>query len=97
MVSIARIYLVCMGQWSSDNTWFYDPQLAVEMSEICTTLLALSLPALKPLFGAYVLTRIRSSPSDHASHKPSPSQPILLKKINNFTIQAGIGDDSGKN
>ncbi|KAE8551382.1 hypothetical protein EYB25_005267 [Talaromyces marneffei] len=60
IISGARIVLVCLGQWSTDNTWYYDPQLAVEMSEIGATLIALSVPALKLLFGVYVLTRIRS-------------------------------------
>ncbi|KAF3403257.1 hypothetical protein DPV78_004764 [Talaromyces pinophilus] len=79
MISGARIFLVCLGQWSIDNTWYYDPQLAVEMSEIGATLIALSVPALKPLFGVYVLTRIRSNPSDHGSDRPH--QPIHLKEI----------------
>lgn len=92
MISAARIFLVCLGQWSSDNTWYYDPQLAVEMSEIGATLIALSVPALKPLFGVYVLTRIRSNPSDHGSDRPH--QPIHLKEISNFTLRA-LGEDRG--
>jgi hypothetical protein len=91
---MARIYLVCLGQWSADNTWYYDPQLAIEMSEIGATLIALSLPALKPLFGFYVLTRIRSNPSERSIDRQSPSHPILLKKISNFTLRA-VGDELG--
>ncbi|EED15647.1 hypothetical protein TSTA_050850 [Talaromyces stipitatus ATCC 10500] len=86
IISGARIVLVCLGQWSSDNTWYYDPQLAIEMAEIGATLIALSVPALKPLFGVYILTRIRSNPSDNGSDRPS--QPIHLKKISNFTLRA---------
>jgi hypothetical protein len=92
IISGARIVLVCLGQWSSDNTWYYDPQLAIEMSEIGATLIALSVPALKPLFGVYVLTRIRSNPSDIGSDHPH--QPIHLKKISNFTLRA-LGEDRG--
>ncbi|OKL55375.1 hypothetical protein UA08_09380 [Talaromyces atroroseus] len=93
-ISLARIYLVCMGQWSKDSTWYYDPQLAIEMSEIGATLIALSLPALKPLFGVYLLTRIRSNPSDRSCDRQSPGHPILLKKISNLTLRA-IGDERG--
>ncbi|RAL13924.1 uncharacterized protein BO97DRAFT_332864, partial [Aspergillus homomorphus CBS 101889] len=50
-ISCARIYLVAVGQWSSDGSWAYDPMLAVETSEIGSTLIALSIPALKSLFG----------------------------------------------
>jgi hypothetical protein len=62
------------------------------MSEIGATLIALSVPALKPLFGVYVLTRIRSNPSDNGSDRPH--QPIHLKKISNFTLRA-LGEDRG--
>lgn len=62
------------------------------MSEIGATLIALSVPALKPLFGVYVLTRIRSNPSDNGSDRPN--EPIHLKKISNFTLRA-LGDDRG--
>lgn len=92
MISGARIFLVCLGQWSSDNTWYYDPQLATEMSEIGATLIALSVPALKPLFGVYVLNRIRSNASDNSSDRPN--QPIHLKEISNFTLRA-LGEDHG--
>lgn len=56
------------------------------MAEIGATLIALSVPALKPLFGVYVLTRIRSNPSDNESDRQP--QPIYLKKISNFTLRA---------
>jgi hypothetical protein len=50
-ISCARIYLVVEGQWETDESWYYDPFLAVENAEIGATLFALSVPALKPLFG----------------------------------------------
>ncbi|KAH8705883.1 hypothetical protein BGW36DRAFT_19069 [Talaromyces proteolyticus] len=79
LITIARIYLVCLGQWSTDNTWLYDPQLAVEMAEIGSTLIALSIPALKPLFGVYVMTKIRSSSDDNRNdNMPYSNQLIRL-------------------
>jgi hypothetical protein len=49
-ISCTRMYLVVVGQWDADQSWSYDPLLAIEVSEIGTTLIALSIPALKPLF-----------------------------------------------
>ncbi|CRG89072.1 hypothetical protein PISL3812_06107 [Talaromyces islandicus] len=78
LISVARIWLVCLGQWSTDNTWLYDPQLAIEMAEIGSTLIALSIPALKPLFGFYVMTKIRSSSSDNRpDHRVTFSNPPI--------------------
>ena len=51
-ISSARMYLVVVGQWEADESWSYDYLLAIEVSEIGSTLLALSVPALKPLFGS---------------------------------------------
>lgn len=52
-ISSVRIYFVVVGQWSSDGSWAYNPMLAIETSEIGGTLIALSIPALKPLFGSW--------------------------------------------
>lgn len=41
------------GQWVTDGSWYYDPMLAIETSEIGGTLIALSVPGLKPLFGSW--------------------------------------------
>lgn len=51
-ISCARMYLVIVGQWEADESWSYDYLLAVEVSEIGSTLVALSIPGLKPLFGS---------------------------------------------
>jgi hypothetical protein len=51
-ISCARMYLVVVGQWDADESWSYDYLLAIEVSEIGSTLVALSIPALKPLFGS---------------------------------------------
>ena len=50
-ISSVRVYLVVVGQWNLDQSWSYDPLLAVENAEIGGTLLALCVPALKPLGG----------------------------------------------
>lgn len=49
-ISTTRLYLVIVGQWSDDGSWAYNAMLAVENAEISGTLIALSVPALKPLF-----------------------------------------------
>lgn len=51
-LSTTRMYLVIDGQWQPDESWVYDPFLAIEVSEVGSTLIALSIPALKPFFGA---------------------------------------------
>ncbi|KAK4899842.1 hypothetical protein LTR49_027579 [Elasticomyces elasticus] len=62
-VSCIRMYLVIMGQWEADESWSYDPLLAVEVSEIGSTLVALSVPALKPFFGSLAASFERMSAS----------------------------------
>lgn len=51
IISVIRLYLVVEGQWLTDGSWFYDPMLAIENAEIGGTLIALSIPGLKPLLG----------------------------------------------
>lgn len=41
-----------MGQWKTDESWSYDPLLAVENAKIAATLFAQSVPGLKPLCGS---------------------------------------------
>ena len=53
IISCVRIYLVVKGQWVVDGSWYYDPMLAIENAEIGGTLIALSVPGLKPLFGSW--------------------------------------------
>ncbi|CAF3567514.1 unnamed protein product [Fusarium graminearum] len=56
-ISIVRLVLVIEGQWNTDMSWAYDPMLAIEVSEIGATLIALSIPGFKPLFDKVVLQR----------------------------------------
>ncbi|KAF7717524.1 Uncharacterized protein PECH_005452 [Penicillium ucsense] len=51
VISAIRVWLVVEGQWATDGSWAYNPMLCVENAEISGTLIALSVPALKPLFG----------------------------------------------
>ncbi|KAB8346000.1 hypothetical protein FH972_023053 [Carpinus fangiana] len=52
-ISIARLVLVIQGQWQPDESWYYGPLLAIESAEIGSTLIALSAPALHPLFRSW--------------------------------------------
>lgn len=56
-ISIARLVLVIQGQWDPDMSWAYNPMLAVEVSEIGATLIALSVPGIKPMFDRYILRK----------------------------------------
>lgn len=51
VISAIRVWLVAEGQWRSDGSWAYNPMMCVESAEIAATLVALSVPALKPVFG----------------------------------------------
>ncbi|KAI9842803.1 MAG: hypothetical protein M1837_006906 [Sclerophora amabilis] len=53
VISIVRLYLVVQGQWLTDQSWSYNPMLAIENSEIGATLIALSIPGLKPLIAGW--------------------------------------------
>lgn len=73
IISSVRLYLVVKGQWAADGSWYYNPMLILETSEIGGTLLALSVPALKPLLGSWAnsivgpLTSDSSAPSSKAT------------------------------
>ncbi|ORY60785.1 uncharacterized protein BCR38DRAFT_459768 [Pseudomassariella vexata] len=54
-ISAARLILITQCQWDADHSWEYGPLLAVEVSEIGFTLIALSIPGIKPLFDKMVL------------------------------------------
>lgn len=58
VISSVRLYLVVKGQWAADGSWYYNPMLILETSEVGGTLLALSVPALKPLLGSWATTII---------------------------------------
>ncbi|KIN03383.1 hypothetical protein OIDMADRAFT_39725 [Oidiodendron maius Zn] len=49
IISLVRVYLVIEGGWYPVGSWDYDPMLAIENAEIGGTLIALSIPGLKPL------------------------------------------------
>ncbi|KAF7595632.1 hypothetical protein BBP40_005380 [Aspergillus hancockii] len=51
VISAVRVYFVAVGQWADDGSWAYNPMMGIENAEIAGTLIALSVPALKPVFG----------------------------------------------
>lgn len=75
-ISCARTYLVVVGQWEADESWSYDYLLAIEVAEIGSTLLALSIPALKPLFGSLFAGFDRTFFSRNATLAPSRGDTI---------------------
>ncbi|KAH7131562.1 hypothetical protein B0J13DRAFT_626634 [Dactylonectria estremocensis] len=56
-ISITRLVLVIEGQWQADQSWSYNAQLGVEVAEIGATLIALSVPGVKPLVDKFVLRK----------------------------------------
>ncbi|KAJ5689936.1 hypothetical protein N7462_004328 [Penicillium macrosclerotiorum] len=80
VISAVRVWLVVRGQWAADGSWAYNPMLCVENAEIASTLIALSVPALKPVFGNLFshLTEYTSSHtrSRSAGRLRSHSKPI---------------------
>ncbi|KAF1345029.1 hypothetical protein BDV97DRAFT_379093 [Delphinella strobiligena] len=50
-ISCVRLWLCVVGQWRDDGSWYYNPQIAIEVAEIGGTLIALSIPGLKALIG----------------------------------------------
>lgn len=74
IISITRLVLVILGQWQTDQSWSYNPMLAVEVSEIGATLIALSIPGAKPLFDRVVFNKTTheestTGPSDYRDSK----------------------------
>lgn len=70
-ISITRLYLVVRGGWVNlDGSWYYNPQLAIQNAEMAATMIALSVPGLKPLFGSW-FAHIRA-PSSGRSHNVTP-------------------------
>jgi hypothetical protein len=52
-ISCARLWLCVVGQWRTDGSWYYNPQLVIEVAEIGGTLLALSIPSYKPILSRW--------------------------------------------
>jgi hypothetical protein len=79
IISCVRIYLVVKGQWVTDGSWYYDPMLAIENSEIGGTLIALSVPGLKPLFGSWFV-HLTGAESKSQSRSGALSYPMHLMR-----------------
>lgn len=94
-ISIARLVLVVKGQWDPDESWTYDPMLAIETAEIGGTLIALSIPGLKPMIDTWIRgyrTLLSSSSPTREAH--GTFQNDLRPKDNGssrWNIQGGKG------
>ena len=62
-ISIVRVVFVVQGQWNQDESWAYNPMLVIETAEIGGTLIALSVPGLKPLVEEYIFKRVAAASS----------------------------------
>ena len=71
-ISVTRLVLVAKGQWEPDMSWYYNPLLAVEVAEIGSTLIALSIPGVKPLFDLL----LRRGPEEEKSENTSGQTPL---------------------
>ncbi|KAH8651386.1 hypothetical protein BX600DRAFT_483779 [Xylariales sp. PMI_506] len=106
-ISVTRIALVVEGQWSADETWTYDPMLAIEVSEIGATLIALSIPGIKPFFniclnrhgdstnsggGTYGKTSTSKGKTTLRTFQTRPHHDILNSQ-DNIIIKGGIATD----
>ncbi|KAJ9614132.1 hypothetical protein H2200_002268 [Cladophialophora chaetospira] len=96
-ISIARLILVIQGQWDADQSWTYDPMLAVETSEIGGTLIALSVPGIKPFFDKLFSSRRNTTHASSTFHSGGVgSVPRGLYKAHGngdfgWTVQGGHG------
>ncbi|KAI8670032.1 hypothetical protein NCS56_00807100 [Fusarium sp. Ph1] len=85
-ISITRLVFVIEGQWNADMSWAYNPMLAIEVSEIGATLIALSVPGLKPLVDKFILRRdVTSGDSNGNSRYGKPtsnSRSHALRSLN---------------
>ncbi|KAK5996539.1 hypothetical protein PT974_01874 [Cladobotryum mycophilum] len=60
-ISLTRLVFVIPSGWQlPDESWWYNPMLGVEVSEIGATLIALSVPGVKPLVDALVFGKHES-------------------------------------
>ncbi|KAK3934229.1 integral membrane pth11 [Diplogelasinospora grovesii] len=104
-ISVARLVLVIRGQWDPDESWSYNPMLAVETSEIGATLIALSVPGIKPMFDKCILRKNpRSATGGSSGTRSHGSRGTALRNLSlrpthsiltssDYTIK-GPSDDS---
>ncbi|KAM0444041.1 hypothetical protein ACHAQK_002793 [Fusarium lateritium] len=85
-ISITRLVFVIEGQWNADMSWAYNPMLAIEVSEIGATLIALSVPGVKPLFDKFILrrdvTQGESTGKSRYGQNPSSKGGTALRSLN---------------
>ncbi|KAI5458738.1 hypothetical protein BGZ63DRAFT_456532 [Mariannaea sp. PMI_226] len=84
-ISITRLVFVIEGQWQTDQSWSYNALLGVEVAEIGTTLIALSVPGIKPLLDKYILRKDPNGDSTGPSKygkQNSNSRGTALRSLN---------------
>ncbi|KJZ71044.1 hypothetical protein HIM_09571 [Hirsutella minnesotensis 3608] len=71
-ISITRLVLVVLGQWEEDQSWSYNSLLAIEVAEMGATLMALSVPGVKPLVDRFILCRSSTTQRTSSKYKHTP-------------------------
>lgn len=71
------MYLVIEGGWNPDGSWDYDPMLAIENAEIGGTLIALSIPGLRPLVDRE-FSKLSGLYRNHRTNIDFPSPSIIF-------------------
>ena len=69
-------------------SWSYNPMLAIEVSEIGATLIALSVPGIKPLFDKFVLRKgpTTTSSGSHFNSGGSRSRKNTLRRTGHSVL-----------
>ena len=73
--------LVIEGQWEMDMSWTYNPMLAVEVSEIGGTLIALSIPGIKPGFDKFIRKTRHGSNSGYSTKGGTKGTSMTLRNL----------------
>ncbi|KAJ5121284.1 uncharacterized protein N7515_009245 [Penicillium bovifimosum] len=94
VISAVRVWLVAAGQWAEDGSWVYNPMMCVENAEIAATLIALSIPALKPVFGN-VFSHIAEYTTNTRSHTRSTK--LHTRGQHSKTTSSGVASGNWDN
>ncbi|KAJ5558218.1 hypothetical protein N7535_008433 [Penicillium sp. DV-2018c] len=88
-ISAVRVWLVAAGEWAEDGSWAYNPMMCVENAEIAATLVALSIPALKPVFGN-VFAHLADYTNSHTTRSRSRSTKLHNTHGHSKTTSSGV-------
>lgn len=90
-ISVTRLVLVVKGQWEPDMSWFYNPLLAVEVSEIGATLIALSIPGVKPLFDILLRRAPKEEKSENSNSENQLQTIGSLRPTKSMVASRNVG------